>query len=229
MKLDTLLRLTVLTLLWGAHLMGASINVPAIFPNYTATGADLSGLLVTIVHDFPPRTTSPGPGLYSYTFTWRTLGVGWGGAGSSPGPPEFTPRPVLELNGNSATAMWKFNGYFADPIVSLSLDGTAAGIFFDRALPSPGTAGTGTGNDAFALGTIPASYSNPVGVGGATPVGDLYSQVQFNFFRDIDGPFTFRQTTVLAIPEPNTWTPSLACLVFLLGSRRLQWGLNHCR
>lgn len=46
------------------------------------------------------------------------------------------------------------------------LDGTAAGILFDRALPSPGTAGTGTGNDALAsigfLGT-PASYSNPVG------------------------------------------------------------------
>ncbi len=116
------------------------INVAGIIPNYSANGADLAGLLVTVTWDFGPLTTEPG--IHSFTYTWVATGADSGGI-----QPGFTTVPILGLSGSSATAPWRFNGYYADPVLSIALDGTSAGILFDRSLPSPGTPGTATGND----------------------------------------------------------------------------------
>jgi hypothetical protein len=184
-------------------LTAGPINVPSIIPNYTANGADLAGLLVTVTWDFGPLTTDPG--IHSFTYTWAATGLVSGGV-QAPVHPSFL---VIGLSGNSATAAWMFNGLYADPVLSVMLDGTAAGILFDRAVPSPGTPGTGTGDDAIALFSslsgIAATYSDPVGVAGAAPVGDLYSRLRFDFGTvGTDLPFSFKQAVVLATPEPAT-------------------------
>jgi hypothetical protein len=204
----------VVVLLCSTCLTAGPINVAGIIPNYTANGADLAGLLVTVTWDFSPLTTDPG--IHSFTYTWVATGGGSGGIPS--GIPTF-PLLILGLSGTSATAGWMFNGLYADPVLSIMLDGTAAGILFDRALPSPGTPGTGTGNDAIALG-IQATYSNPVGVAGAAPVGDLYSQLRFDFGPSGAQtlPFSFTQSTVLATPEPATSVLTLLGLALVANS-----------
>lgn len=184
-------------------LTAAPVDVAGIVPNHTANGAELAGLLVTVTWDFGPLTTNPG--IHSFTYTWVATGADSGGIFVTGPVPPF---PIMTLTGNSATAAWRFTGLYADPVVSVMLDGTAAGILFDRALPDPGTPGTGTGNDALALIGLfatSASYSNPVGVAGAAPVGDLYSQLLFDFSgAPLFSEFSFTQSTVLAIPEPAT-------------------------
>ena len=134
----TLVRCKTLLLLAVAALPATTINVPGIRPNYTATGADLAGLKVTIVWDF--GATGNPPGLNSFMYTWIVTGPSSGATNNSP-PPPFS--PILTLSGNSASSQFVFSGYYADPVVSITLDGTSAGILFDRAFPSPGTSGTG--------------------------------------------------------------------------------------
>ena len=46
--------------------MATPVNVPGIVPNYTANGADVSGLGVTVVWNFGPFTSNPG--IHTETF-----------------------------------------------------------------------------------------------------------------------------------------------------------------
>ena len=216
-------------LLCSTCLTAGPINVPGIIPNYLANGADLAGLLVTVTWDFGPLTSEPG--IHSFIYTWGATGADSGGIQAW-----FTTIPILGLSGNSATVAWIFNGLYADPVLSIMLDGTAAGIMFDRSLPSPGTPGTGAGNDAIATGIpatfmgIPATYSNPVGVAGAPPVGDLYSQLRF----DLQGPaqysrLSFTQATVLATPEPAAFVVTLLGLALVVSGLSAERRRRHHR
>lgn len=203
MRIHASLFLTLLAS--SASLPANTIVAPGIRPNYTATGADLAGLKVTMLWQF-----SNGP--YLQTMFWRATGPD---SGEAPQMDNLSPwaglPPMLTLSGNSTTAVWVCYPIFADDIVSVTLDGEAAGIYFDRAMPNPGSPGTGPGNDAGALVAglgfpLGATYSKPVSVGGAAPVGDLYAEMTFTFpgrFGARD--FTFTQTVVLATPEPSTF------------------------
>ena len=100
------------------------------------------------------------------------------------------------------------------PLLSIELDGSAAGVFFDRQSPSPGVVGSGPGSDmAFSplpgyVGDIEVIYDQPVNWAGSPH--DLFSKVTMRF----PGPtgiipglfptdFFFTQDSDRAVPEPS--------------------------
>jgi len=114
----------------------------------------------------------------------------------------------LVASGNTFAALWQFNGGAA-AITQLVLGGT--NIAFDRTLPSYGTVGSFSGRD-FAPdvnddGFVddPAGwsvvYSNAIGLNGAAPLGDLYTQLTIIFgTAGYTGSFSFLQDTDSYVP-----------------------------
>lgn len=71
-------------------------------------------------------------------------------------------------------------------IMAVKLGGPGSVIGFDRTNPNPGTIGSSTGRDVTfrpSVGgwVLRASYSEPIGVGAAPPVGDVYGQLTLAF------------------------------------------------
>ena len=170
-----------------------TISTPAV--KDTITGADMAGLIVTATYNTPDIPTT-------VTGTWMATG---------PTSGQATPAAtVVSLTGDtSGNLSWQFSSSFLSPLLSLTFDGTAAGIYFDRTLPNPGTTGSGPGGD-IAFGTllspptITVTYSSAVALDGNPAAGDLYAKMEIDFSDPGLNPqdFTFSQDTDLAIPEP---------------------------
>ena len=142
----------------------------------SVTGADMAGLIVTATYNFPD-------GPQPVTLIWNANGPDSGAAGTPPGT-------SLSVNGSaSAVLAWHYSSTLLSPLISLELDGAAAGIYFDRAHSGPGTPGSGSGADISFSQLIPngvesdivATYSGAVSVDGNPPQNDLYSKLVVNF------------------------------------------------
>lgn len=171
------------------------------------TGADLAGLSVT-------ATFGEASGPLVFPMTWTSTGPGSGSASQS--------VVAVSLAGNASSSLaWHYTSVLLGPLLSLDFDGTAAGIYFDRAHSDTGTPGSGAGAD-IAFGSlfpqgvdsgIVVTYSKAVALGGATPQGDLYAQMTIQFPNTVNGPanfppqdFAFTQNTDKSVvPEPASW------------------------
>lgn len=161
---------------------GPGTSAPSIIDSIT--GADMAGLIVTETYFYPPTPVSSN---VTVSAVWAATGPVSGGANPS-GPLTLT-GPT---NGQFA---WSYTYTRLSTLLSLELDGTNAGIYFDRTDPNPGTPGSGPGIDLtlgsrrngtplilnYAGDMVYVIYSSPVSVGGNPPQGDLYSKVTIDF------------------------------------------------
>lgn len=198
-------------LLWAS----LSVSMPAativVDPNPLAfaggirdqiTGADLTGLVVTATYETPGRPTS-------VAAVWRSTGQASGSATAT--------GFALSVSGDvSASLAWQYSSQFLSPLSSLEFDGTAAGVYFDRAHSGTGTPGSGSGAD-LAFGRligdsdpIVVTYSSAVSSNGMPPQNDLYARVSIDFSGlDLGGlipqDFQFSQPTDQNLaPEPKS-------------------------
>ncbi|MBK8753168.1 MAG: PEP-CTERM sorting domain-containing protein [Candidatus Competibacteraceae bacterium] len=118
----------------------------------------------------------------------------------------------LCATGNTFAALWLFTGG-ATSITSLSFAGIPSNIAFDRTVPNPGTAGSAQGldfrpdidNDGFADNPDwTVTYSNAIGLNGASPLNDLYGSLSINFGANgYAGNFSFLQDTDSFVPSTS--------------------------
>jgi len=177
-------------------------------------GADLAGLLVTATYLEPSSTPPFGSVPVAIPMTWVATGPASGAAtASGPAGPIVSVSVIGSASGNLA---WSYQTTVLSPPLSLVLDGTAAGIYFDRAHTGPSTPGSGTGADiVFGPPLFPpgsdasfvVTYSSAVALDGNPPDGDLYAKLTITFptnFAPTD--FTFTQPTDRnVVPEPSSW------------------------
>jgi len=154
------------------------------------TGADMTGLFMTATYNTPggPTTVSA---------TWAATGPA---SGKAAAPGNVT---VVSLTGDTgANLAWQYTAMFLSPLLEITFDGTAAGIYFDRTHVGPGTPGTGPGADIvfgpiFGSPAIQVTYSSAVVPGGSAWVGDLYAKMTLDFAGSGLSPqdFAFTQDT----------------------------------
>jgi hypothetical protein len=209
----------------GSPLVAATIvvdpNPPALAAGIRdqATGADLAGLVVTATYETPGSPTS-------VSAIWASTGPNSGSATGQGG------LSVSVSGDASAPLAWNYSSQFLSLLTSLELDGTAAGIYFDRAHSGSGTPGSGQGADlAFGplLGSsdaITITYSSAVSSNGQPPQNDLYAKVLIDFSGLPQGglipqDFAFSQPTDLNVaPEPEAWI-TLLMTAGLMGLARI--------
>lgn len=164
------------------------------------TGADLTGVQVTANYVG-----------FSIAATFQATGA-TSGAAVIPGfgGPLFS----LSVTGpTEAPLAWQYTSQFLSPLLSLVLDGSAAGVYFDRTGPSPGVPGSGPGLDmAFvppvSMANIVVTYDLPVNYAGSPH--DLFGKVSMAFpgstpFTSGLPPtdFSFTQDSDRTVPEPG--------------------------
>lgn len=173
------------------------------------TGADLAGLVMTATYNTPGAPTA-------VTSVWMPTGPNSGAAGNF--------AVSVSVTGNAGDPFaWQYSSTFLSPLVSLVFDGSAAGIYFDRAHAGPGTPGSGPGADITFSPLSPAgvenqvvvTYAGAVSVNGAPPQNDLYAQLRISFAAIplgglVPQGFTFTQ------PVDRTVTPEPASFRLLL-------------
>jgi len=217
-------RLFPLGLLLTAPLVAANIVVnpnPIVAANSitaSVTGADMAGLIVTATFAEPQ-----GPTVFQ--MTWAATGPASGSASSGG-------VVSVSLNGNASGSLaWNFGSGLLSPLLSLEFDGTAAGIYFDRAHSGPGTPGSGPGGDiVFGPPIFPpgidasftVTYSSAVALDGSPPDNDLYAKLRIDLPNIPPTTFTFTQDTDRNIvPEPASWLlVAGGFAVFVAGLRR---------
>lgn len=181
-------------------------NIPGL-TGFQTTGADMVGMEVTATF---------GSG-FSETLSWTATGTDSGGVSGSG-------WSLTQSGDTFGSFSWAFS--FTDDLVrhdvslltGLTLNGIPGLTVFDRTEPSPGTDGSESGwdletnltNDALVAG----EYSDPVGIGGKKPVGDIFHTLTIDFtglsgdgVRSTD--FTFVQDTdndsrLTQVPLPGT-------------------------
>ena len=101
-------------------------------------------------------------------------------------------------------------------LVGFRIDGLGTGggqMAFDRGFSgAEGTAGSNTGIDltldftgrTFLTGTVDVTYSNPIGLGGAAPVGDLFGTVEVRM----------NLATVVGLPPPSSFGGAFSSIRF---------------
>lgn len=164
------------------------------------TGADLTGVQVTANYVG-----------FSVSATFQATGA-TSGAAAIPGfgGPLFS----LAVTGpTEAPLAWQYTSQFLSPLLSLVLDGSAAGVYFDRTNPNPGVAGSGPGLDmAFvppvSLANVLVTYDRPVNYSGSPH--DLFGKVTISFPGVNGNPdglspqdFSFTQDSDRTVPEPG--------------------------
>ncbi|MFN7939414.1 MAG: PEP-CTERM sorting domain-containing protein [Bryobacteraceae bacterium] len=164
------------------------------------TGADLTGVQVTANYLG-----------FSVAATFQATGA-TSGAAAIPGfgGPLFS----LSVTGpTEAPLAWQYTSQFLSPLLSVVLDGTAAGVYFDRTGPNPGVAGSGPGADMVfsppvSSANILVTYDRPVNWAGSPH--DLFGKVTFSFPGVNGNPdglppndFSFTQDTDRTVPEPG--------------------------
>lgn len=127
----------------------------------------------------------------------------------------------LMASGNTFAGLWYFDGGNS-AITSMTIKGS--NIAFDRTLPNPGTTGSFQGHDfAPDLGVAgsnifkygdgftddpagwTATYSDAIGLNGASPLGDLYGGLTITFGTGgYSGNFSFLQDTDTFVPGTTT-------------------------
>src|SRR5690606_825577 len=95
-------------------------------------------------------------------------------------------------------------------------DAGAGDTVFDALSGVAGSPGSAQGWPFAILGTnlwdVTATYSGPVGIGGAAPVGDLYRYLRLDFAQPFSGTLSFENDTdnlriggdLTPVPEPAT-------------------------
>ena len=178
-------------------------NIPGL-ANFVTDGSMMAGMSVTVYM---------GGVLYETAF-WGSTGLTSGGVTGD--------KWSLSLSGDSFISSWTFINQGAGELTRLVLDGSTGLTVFDKTLPEPGTAGSESGrNFASSINNDPftATYRNPVGIGGADAVGDLYQILDVSFTGAPSGGlhqgFTFVQDSdsdlrlgndlrLVSVPEPST-------------------------
>lgn len=179
--------------------------------NPNATGQDMAGAVIDAVYSLgpPPEsvllnpTGSPGEG--------QAVGTHW----------------TITLNGDSDAVDWVLLGDAAGGwgLSTLTIDLAPAGFAFDLSLPSPGSPGSGPGQDFLlnnhvGLSDFDILYDDHVEVGG-TVYDDLFSRMVITFATspfDANDVAEFRADTDQLVPEPAT-----ALLVWIAGAWVLGW------
>lgn len=116
----------------------------------------------------------------------------WAATGASSGSAVSTDLGGWQLmaTGNTFASLWQFSYAGTAGLASLTLDGLPGSVLFDRATPTPGTAGSFHGSDFGAdldndgLTDDPSwtvTYSSAAGLSGAAPVGDLFGRITIQF------------------------------------------------
>jgi len=129
---------------------------------------------------------------FQHEAVWVTNGPNQGIA-NDPGFKFF----FLSLAGPTGTADWSLRNMRTDVrLTSLFIDAGAGDTVFDRASPSPGSAGSELGIDFVDRGSpfgsiINVTYSQPVGVGGNPPLGDLYARMLVDLSGYVGGGLPF--------------------------------------
>lgn len=200
-------------LLVTAHLSAETIVVnpnPIVTANAISdnlTGSDLTGLVV--VATFGEYT-----GPLVIPLTWTATGPMSGSA--------ISPTVDVSVTGDaSGNLAWQYSSIILGPLISLEFDGTAAGVYFDRAHSGPGTPGSGPGADIVFGPLIPngieasivATYSSAVALDGMPPENDLYAKLLIDFPNTVTGPANFvpqdfaftQEVDHNIVPEPASW------------------------
>jgi hypothetical protein len=159
---------------------GGTAFTTAALTGFQTHGHDMGGMVVTAI------VLGPNGGPTTLSGTWADLGGGeWG---VNFGGTDFD----LTLGADTDTydGQWMFDffpvvGAAGFKLESLAFNGASGRTVFDRTEPDMGTDGSFRGWDMQGFGgyqgDIRVDYRNPVGVGGNAPVGDIYSNVVFNF------------------------------------------------
>ena len=202
---------------WGGTIStsgagGAGTVIPG-FVSSGSTGADMTGMLVTISHSGPVGTDA---------CVWAATGPLAGGCSTA----LFT----IVQSGDTFTApSWTLSsapmGFF---ITGIRFDGLPGHTVFDRGAGGAiGTPGSDLGVDAF--GTTPldpadgfATYLTPVTLMGLPASGDIFASVRIDFTGfGVHSAVWTMDTDSLSLPEPSTgWLLMSAGLTFWLARRR---------
>ena len=179
-------------------------------------GGEMGGMTVTAILRSRTRTTQ---GFLTLKGVWvdglfgEAGGVQWLG-----GTDEFSLRVSGDTFSNSWNLVANSSTYRLTYLSFNTLPGT---IVFDTGFGgNTGTAGSSFGQDFAGFdsyaGTISATYSNPVSLNGAAPVGDLYATFGLFFGNGgyggglvlPPGGYTFTldtdKVTAAAVPEPGS-------------------------
>lgn len=203
------------------HTESYTTTIPAANIVDRITGADMAGMQVTANYIG-----------FGVTTTWQATGPA---SGATAANPLFS----LSLTGNTDGVLaWQYTPLLSLTLVSLVLDGSSAGVYFDRTNPSPGVLGSGPGID-MAFSTLPSwinvlvAYEQPVNFAGGPH--DLYGKVTISF-PGVNGgasglppqSFQFTQDTDRAggsgdVPEPGAGL-MLAVGIGLIGG---QWAAKR--
>lgn len=170
------------------------------YGNIYTTGADMDGMKVTVT--YADATTQ--------VFTWATTvtpGGGVSGGGFSldyPGSDTYFASPPWTLS-NTGKA-----------ITDVKLDGFPGLTLFDQTNPDPGTANSPGQTFTLLSGAtnedLTVTYSGPIGVDGAPPIGpptDVYRWLDIAFSTPYTGTLTYQADTdnfgevaPTGVPEP---------------------------
>jgi hypothetical protein len=182
----------------GAVILVDNTNPQSIpgLTGFSTTGAMMSGMSVTAVFD-----------TFTETRAWGTTGPTAGGVSGS--------GWALTEVGDTFGGTWSFVNSGAGLLTRLILDGISGLTVFDKTNPSFGTDGSAQGLDFVTNlagdATIVATYRNPVAIGAAGAVGDIFHVVDVSFVGLSAGGvrtnFQFNQDTDndsrFTVPEPG--------------------------
>ena len=171
------------------------VDIPGL-TGFATNGALMSGMSVTAVFD-----------TFSQTLAWATTGPGAGGVVGT--------NWALGEVGDTFGGTWSFTNSGAGLLTRLVLNGATGLTVFDKTNPSFGTDGSAQGMDFVTTlagdAAVVATYRNPLGIGGAAPVGDIYHVLDVSFAGLANGgvrtSFQFNQDTDndarIVVPEPS--------------------------
>lgn len=112
--------------------------------------------------------------------------IAWASSGGTSGSASGTDWALFET-GDTFGGVWTLANITGQAITDLIINGVPGDTIFDRSAPSPGSPDSFSGLDFFLdggntfLGDITATYRNALGIGGAAPVGDLFTQLELEF------------------------------------------------